>query len=1151
MSADFVHLRVRSEYSLQTGVARVTGDNSAPARAARLGMAALGIADSGNLFGALKFCETAIARGVKPVIGCEAAVLNPSRPNAPEGILLLCQDDTGYRNLCRLLTRQYAARGRTLAMRREWLSRDSCAGLIALSGASEGEVGALVKRGRIDEAARAARRWSEIFPDDRFCLEIWRAGLPGDEEVAAGLSQIAAERSMPLVAGHPVAFTEAEDFEALEARACIINGWLLADENRKRPFSREQYLLSAAEMKARFADLPAAVANSVEIARRCNFCFDAARPPAMPQIPLPPGRSADDELAAVARARLSARAARADEEKIAREYAPRLEEELRIVAKTGFASYFLIVAEIVNWAKGQGVPVGPGRGSGAGSLIAWALGITEIDPIAHGLLFERFLNPERVSIPDFDIDFCPDRRGEVIDHARQTYGKHAVAQIVTFGTLGAKAAVRDLGRVLGMPLSQTDRLARLIPNEIDITLAAARKKTPELEQAIAGETGVARLFELAAQLEGLPRNIGTHAGGVIIAPGRLDDFCPLYAAQDTDSLVCQFDKDDCEKIGLVKFDFLGVSALTVLDSAAQMLRAQGGATADFDWDQIAADDPAACGLYARAQTLGVFQCDSSGMRELMRRVAPDSFSQITALMALYRPGPLESGMVEEYIARRHGRAQSGERPDFAAFDEPAARAALADTYGVVVYQEQVMELARRLAGYSMGEADLLRRAMGKKKPEEMSAHEARFVDAAAIKIGKTKARRIFRAMEKFSGYGFNKSHAAAYGLVSYRGAYLKAHYPAVFYAATMSVESGNTDKLRDYLRDAVDFGVEILPPDINDSGVEFAPRGAHAARYGLAAIRGIGREAAREIVELRDDGAFTSLFDFCRRACARDGGQLRRARAAIECLAFAGAFDSLHPNRAAVVETLPAALAYGEETLAQKNQPSLSQMLAAPQTLADRAAWPPEILLTHERRALGYCLTGHFFRVYDDFLRDVRGLWKISDVVRRGEGGAVTIAGVIEARATSGAMRRAGLEALILDDTSERIEILFSREIWRALNFADELATTAGESLLIVEGAVRSNPRGEPALRVARAWSPKLWIAERAARATIEIDSYSRALLPPAAANGGGCALSLRYRNRAAECRIDLGGKFAVDFEWLKTAQARRGAGAVRMDYRS
>ncbi|MGB5079962.1 MAG: DNA polymerase III subunit alpha, partial [Burkholderiales bacterium] len=818
----FVHLRLHSEFSITDGIVRI---DEAVARAAADGMPALAITDLANVFGMVKFYKAARAAGVKPVIGCDLWITNESERDKPHRLLLFAQSRAGYLRLSRLLTRAWLENqhhGRA-ELRKAWFA-EGTEGLIALSGAMQGEVGAAL----LHDPARAgqlAREWAGLFPG-RYYLELQRAGAPQTENFIEASIALAGACSLPVVATHPVQFLRPGDFTAHEARVCIAEGYVLGDRRRPRLFTEKNYFLSQAEMAELFADLPEALANSVEIARRCNLSLELGKS-RLPKFPTPEGVSLEDHLVEAASQGLARRLGalypdpglRAKQEA---RYRQRLEVEAKTIVQMGFAGYFLIVADFINWARSNGVPVGPGRGSGAGSLVAYSLGITDLDPLRYDLLFERFLNPERVSMPDFDIDFCERGRDRVIEYVRQKYGAESVSQIATFGTMAARAVVRDVGRVMEWSYTRTDELAKLIPFQPGkrITLKDAREMEPRLAEREKNEEETRELLALAEQLEGLARNVGMHAGGVLIAPGKLTDFCPLYAAQGTESTISQFDMKDVERIGLVKFDFLGLTTLTVLDWAVQSIRAMG--EPEFALDRIPLDDPRAYAVFSNANTTAIFQFESRGMRDLVKRARPDRFEDIIALVALYRPGPME--LIPEFVERKNGKRVE--------YLDARLEPILKPTYGIMVYQEQVMQIAQVLGGYSLGGADLLRRAMGKKLPEEMAKQRDIFV-AGAEKNGvqRGRATQLFDLMEKFAGYGFNKSHAAAYALLAYQTAYLKAHHLAAFMAANLSAVMDDTDKVRQMHDDALANGLRIQPPDINASDYRFVPVDRQTVRY--------------------------------------------------------------------------------------------------------------------------------------------------------------------------------------------------------------------------------------------------------------------------------------------------------------------------------
>ncbi|HEX6411496.1 MAG TPA: DNA polymerase III subunit alpha, partial [Burkholderiales bacterium] len=928
----FVHLRMHSEYSVSDGIVRI---EEAVARAEADGMPALALTDAANLFGMVRFYRAAREAGVKPLIGADCWVQNDADREKPYRLLLLCASHAGYLRLCELLSRAWLRnqyRGRAeLAV--DWLDRTD--GLIALQAlhADHGEA-----------AERLAHAWADRFPG-RFYIELQRYGQPHAEALVARSVGLASRLGLPVVATHPVQFLDAEDFRAHEARVCIASGHILGDPRRPRRFTAEQYFKRQDEMAALFADIPQALENSMEVARRCNFAITLGKS-RLPDFPTPAGVSVEEHLRSEAHAGLKRRGL---------DNVERLEFELKTIIQMGFAGYFLIVADFINWAKSNGVPVGPGRGSGAGSLVAYALGITDLEPLKYDLLFERFLNPERVSMPDFDIDFCQDGRDRVIDYVRRKYGEESVSQIATFGTMAARAVLRDCGRVLDLPYSFCDQLAKLVPVQPGklITLDEARKMEPLLAEREKNEDEVRELLALSEKLEGLVRNVGMHAGGVLIAPGRLTEFCPLYAA-DGAQVVSQLDKDDVEAVGLVKFDFLGLTTLTILDWGERYVRQLGDK--DFALARVPLDDAQTYKLLSSGNTTAVFQLESRGMRDLIKRARPDRFEDVIALVALYRPGPMD--LIPDYIERKHGLKR-------VEYLDPRLQPILGPTYGIMVYQEQVMQIAQVLGGYTLGGADLLRRAMGKKKPEEMALQRDIFVAGAETNgVARPKAMQLFDLMEKFAGYGFNKSHAAAYALLAYQTAYMKAHHAAAFAAANLSAVMDDTDKVRQFHEDALANGLAILPPDINASQFRFVPVDRGTIRYGLGGVRGTGQAAIENIISVRTAKPFSDLFDFCSRVDKRMVN-----RRVLEALIRAGAFDSIDPHRARLLASAGRAFEAAEQAERQASQVSLFGEAEAPrggaQAIVEAAPWDLKQKLTEEKAALGFFLSGHLFSVYE------------------------------------------------------------------------------------------------------------------------------------------------------------------------------------------
>ena len=1037
----FVHLRLHSEYSVVDGTVRI--DEAVDAAAAD-GMPALALTDLANAFGLIKFYKAARARGVKPIAGCDVWITHDSERDAPFRAILLVADRAGYLRLCEWLTRAYRAnqhRGRA-ELRREWFA-EGTHGLLALSGGRSGDVGAALAQGNAAAAHKAAREWAAWFPQ-RYYLEVQRAGHHDDDALVTATVALAADSNLPVVATHPVQFLTREDFRPHEARVCIAEGHVLSDSRRPRRFTPEQYFTTQAEMAARFADLPEALANSVAIAQRCNLTIPLGTNH-LPEFPTPVGVTIDEHLRDEAVAGLERRLAKLYPEAATRdakrpEYVERLDFEARTIVQMGFAGYFLIVADFINWARRNHVPVGPGRGSGAGSLVAYSLGITDLDPLRYTLLFERFLNPERVSMPDFDIDFCQDGRDRVIDYVKKKYGADSVSQIVTFGTLAAKAAVRDVGRVLDLPYPFVDGIAKLIPfqpgkvvtlkrraADSEANVMYAREIEPLINEREAAEEEVRQLLELAEQLEGLPRNVGMHAGGVLIAPGKLTDFCPLYVPSNADAILSQFDKDDVEAVGLVKFDFLGLTTLTILDWTIRYVR-KLDAHASIDLDALPLDDQAAFAIFKNGNTTAVFQFESRGMRELLKQAPVTRFEDIIALVALYRPGPME--LIPDYVARKSGRERF-------AYPDARLEPILAPTYGVMVYQEQVMQIAQHIGGYTLAGADLLRKAMGKKLPEEMAKHRTIFVEGATKNnVTPAKATVLFDLMEKFAGYGFNKSHAAAYALVAYQTAWFKAHYPSAFLAANLSLVMDDTDKVRSLRDDAIAQGLTVLPPDVNASNYRFEPVDAKQIRYGLGGVKGTGEAAIEAVVAAREaGGAFRDLFDFCRRIDKRAVN-----RRAVEALIRAGAFDAIEPRRAALLASVGIALEAAERAEANVAQVSLFGEEAAERSVGLVAArdWTDAERLQHEKGAIGYYLSGHPFAGYAAELAPLVRT-TIASLAPRQE--RVLVAGILTQMRVQ-ASRRGKMAFVTLDDGHGSVEIMVYNETFdsvRALLREDQL----------------------------------------------------------------------------------------------------------------
>ena len=1058
MTRPFVHLHVHTEYSIVDSTVRIP---SLMARCAEFKMPAVALTDQSNLFGLVKFYRKAFAHGVKPLIGVDIKVRNVEEDDRPFCLLLLCQNLVGYRNLTRLVTRSFLeGQQRGIPMvDLSWLDTDSASGLIALSGGLNGDIGRALSAGQSELAAERIDHWQALF-GDRFYIEVTRMGRPGEEACLQAALKLASSKSVAVVATNDVRFIDADDFNAHEARVCIQQGRTLADPDRPRNYSEQQYLKGGSDMAALFEDIPEAVDNTIEIARRCNLDLRLGES-FLPEFPVPAGQTTEEFLRAESIKGLESFLQRkmlredivADQFNVmAAPYKARLDDELKVICDMGFPGYFLIVADFIRWAKDHEIPVGPGRGSGAGSLVAYVLGITDLDPLQYDLLFERFLNPERVSMPDFDIDFCMEGRDRVIEYVAERYGRERVSQIITYGTMAAKAVIRDVGRVLGHPYGFVDRIAKQVPFEVGITLDKALEGEEELARMYREDEEVAGLIDLAKSLEGLVRNAGKHAGGVVIAPDKLTDFTPLYCEDGGVNAVTQLDKDDVEAAGLVKFDFLGLKTLTIIDWAVRTINA-ADPDRNLNISTIPMDDKKTFRLLQACRTRAVFQLESRGMRDLVKRLQPDQFDDLVALVALFRPGPLQSGMVDDFVARKHDVNKADIdylHPDLTSILEP--------TYGVILYQEQVMQIAQVLAGYTLGAADLLRRAMGKKKPEEMAKQREFFLSGSISRgVEERTATRIFDLMEKFAGYGFNKSHSAAYALLSYQTAYLKAHYPAAFMAAAMSADLDHTDRLVMVKDDCRKLGLKISTPSVNRSAYHFSVADAQAILYGLGAIKGVGRGVVEAIIEERERaGVYKSLKEFCRRV---DTEKVNKR--ALEAMIKSGAMDDFGLPRRQLVQEMPEALksadqeakakAAGQNDMFGLAEPVVPEETAAQTTMAE---WTEREFLINEKEALGLYLTGHpFDAIRQDAYHLVDG--KLADIASEpppqtssGERNYaqprrdVTVAGLI-----MDIRKRGNRVTVVLDDDSGRLEVSLFNEAFqefRHLLSKDEIVVVGG-----------------------------------------------------------------------------------------------------------
>ena len=1142
MTPSFVHLHCHSEFSLIDSTLRL---DEMIQQCCALGLPAIAINDNCNMFALVKFFKAAEAKGIKPIAGADLYLAEPGQ--APSRLTFLCQNQTGYLSLSRLISRAYLEghRGDFVSIQSDWLQQDN-AGLILMAG-RDSLLGQQLASGKTEHVKQTLSDWKELFKD-RLYLEITRTNRDGEHDFNTAAIALAAEYDLPLLASNDVRFLEREDFSAHEARVCISSGRVLDDPKRPRDYSAEQYLKSPEEMQELFSDIPEALQNTVELAKRCNYELNLGTY-YLPQFPVPDEHTLDSWIRETSYQGLKKRLDKNAPANghTAADYEQRLDIELGVIISMGFPGYFLIVADFINWSKENDIPVGPGRGSGAGSLVAWALGITDLDPIPYDLLFERFLNPERVSMPDFDIDFCMDRRDEVIDYVARKYGRDRVSQIITYGTMAAKAAVRDCGRVLGFPYGLVDGIAKLIPLTLGICLSdalgtseASQKnselKSEELIQRYRSEDDVKDLLDLALKLEDLTRNAGKHAGGVVIAPSPLTDFSPLFAehvgkGETAKSIVTQFDKDDVEAIGLVKFDFLGLRTLTIIDWALKAIniRRKIAGEAALDITALALDDERTYQLFAKGETVAVFQFESRGMRELLKRAKPDRFEDIIALAALFRPGPLGSGMDKDWVDRKHGTAA-------VRYPHPSLEQVLAPTYGVIVYQEQVMQIAQVLAGYSLGGADLLRRAMGKKKPEEMAKERAKFEDgAAALNVDAKVATSIFDLMEKFAEYGFNKSHSAAYALVAYQTAWLKTHYPAEFMAAVLSSDMDNTEKVVNFLEEARALKLVVKAPDVNASGYMFYALDAKTVRYGLGAIKGVGRGACEAIYESRQrDGEFKDLLDFCKRV---DSSKLNRR--VLEALIHAGGMDSLGSNRASLMLQLPEVIRATEQLARERDagQSSLFGGGAVPEIrieLVQVNDWPLEQKLNGERDTLGHYLSGHPLDPWRSELQNLIG-FDLSQCERiwgekknhRGDAPMV-VAGLV----TSVRRRGENMAIVQIEDGHGQLEVTFFREAFQQFG-----ALATRDRILVIDGGLSEDHfSGGMSLRAKQCWDFKTLCSQQGRRLSITADlrktgTWEGMQKIMSAYRPGGTPLRMELRTHSSQGSLDLNGPNSVRSE--------------------
>ncbi len=1113
----FAHLHLHSAYSIEDGIADI---EALVDRAKELHIPAIALTDQNNFYALVKFYRAAIKRGIKPIIGADVLLENPADQNKPYRLVLLCQDQTGYRHLTELISQAFLENQiqDKPQIKLAWLEAKA-QGLIAISCANYGDISQALLMDDWKTLRQQLQFWRQYFPN-RFYLEVTLVGRPHENECFNRVVRLAEKEGLPLVATNDVRFLEATDFEAHEARVCIQQGTTIADIQREKNYTPEQYLRSPEEMAQLFKNIPQAIENTIEIAKRCN-CYLNLEQSFLPQFPLPADTSLAEYFAKEAQTGLEKRLNKLGVND-PKPYQERLNWEIDIIGQMGFAGYFLIVSDFIRWSKDNHIPVGPGRGSGAGSLVAYALEITDLDPLEHDLLFERFLNPERVSLPDFDIDFCMDGRDRVIEYVMDKYGRQNVAQIITFGTMAARAVVRDVGRALGFPYGYVDKIAKLIPFELGMTLEKALEQEPLLKEMYKNEPEVESLLNLALKLEGVPRNVGKHAGGVVIAPSPLTDFTPLYCEAGSQQAVTQFDKDDVEAIGLVKFDFLGLRTLTIIQSAVDIVAAKHKIAIDIN--RIPLDDEKSYELLKSCQTMAVFQLESRGMRDLIKRLQPDRFDDIKALVALFRPGPLQSGMVDDFINRKHGRAK-------VLYPHPLLEPILNDTYGVILYQEQVMQIAQALSGYTLGSADLLRKAMGKKKPDEMAKHRAIFVDGAHARgINPKLANDIFDLMEKFAGYGFNKAHSAAYALIAYQTAWLKAHYPAEFMAAVLSSDMDNTDKVVRYLEDCKQLNLKILPPDINRSAEKFYPNDNNEIDYGLAAIKGVGAAAIEAIIEVRKaQGPFQDLFQLCRRVDTR-----KVNRKVLEALIYAGSLDGFGVHRASLLASVDKALLMSETHAASESmgQTTLFDLFEAEaeETQVEYIqvpTWDEKTKLQHEKEALGWYLSGHPIDRYQKELARY-GIAPLANIAS--PAAKLTVAGYVTAVRITQNKSGKRIAFVTLDDKTGRMDLAVFSEVFEQYRHLLEK-----DKLIIVQGEVSVDDFSDSFKMRADLIQSIAQLRERHFRClslTLERERISQELLANLTdimqKHRGKCPVEIFYLNGKIKAKLPLDRAWAI-----------------------
>ncbi|MFW5443266.1 MAG: DNA polymerase III subunit alpha [Methylococcaceae bacterium] len=1160
---EFVHLRVHSEFSLVDGIVKI---KPLVKRIAGFSMPAVALTEQSNLFSLVKFYRATQAQGLKAIVGSDVYIFNPEEPCSPFRLTLIACNKVGYVTLTELISKSYQeGQHQDIPMlKKQWIEENH-QGLIALSGSMEGDIGRALVAENYELAEQCALGWASLF-EQSFYLEVQRVGKNDEESYIKAAVDLALKLELPVVATNDVRFIEKSDFDSHEVRVCINQGRVLDDTRRPKNYTNQQYLRSQEEMLELFSDIPEALENTIEIAKRCNVELVLGKN-YLPDFPVPAGMTLDSFFIEASRKGLEERllqypaVGEGDVDANQKPYWERLDLELGVITQMGFPGYFMIVADFIQWAKNNAIPVGPGRGSGAGSLVAYALKITDLDPIEFDLLFERFLNPERVSMPDFDIDFCMDRRDEVIDYVARHYGRDHVSQIITYGSMAAKAVIRDVGRVSAFSYGFVDSLAKLVPFEVGMTLSRALQESPDLKQRYETEEEVKSLIDMALSLEGISRNAGKHAGGVVISPSKLTDFSPLYCEQGGGNLVTQFDKDDVEAVGLVKFDFLGLRTLTIIDWALQAVNArkkQAG-EAVVDITQIPRDDETTYQeIFIKCQTTAVFQLESRGMKDLIRKLKPDCFDDIIALVALFRPGPLESGMVDDYINVKHGAK--------AEYAHPLLEPILSPTNGVILYQEQVMQIARELAGYTLGGADMLRRAMGKKKPEEMAKQRTIFTEGAINnQIDESIATYVFDLMEKFAGYGFNKSHSAAYALVAYQTAWLKRHYPSAFLAAVMSSDMDNTDKVVILIEECREMKITLCPPDINLSHYKFTVNDEDEIVYGIGAIKGVGEAAIEDLLKEREaNGLFTGLYDLCKRV------ELRKVnRRVLEALIRGGALDSIDDNRAAHFSELTTALRvaeqHGKMRLAGQNDlfglsVQVDQGDDSEVYTTSVEAWTEKERLDAEKITLGLYLTGHPIDRYEAELNHIRNgciASLVADAERSNVKMEGRVAGLIVEMRTRQTKKGTMMGFATLDDRTGRIEVAaFSNtfEKYRDILSKDVLLVAEGGlGIDDFSGGLRLTADRLYTFEQARELFSRCLFLDWGNNNELGLEAFIAGLkLALQPFTGGGCAVQIGYFSNEAKTTLQLGDAWRIHptDELIIRLQRLLSSNAVEVRYR-